>query len=238
MLKRKYLSIVMGVICSIFAIIAIMLTSLELVSFNRDFYRNQYEQNNTAYIVGTTQGELLDVTEELLLYLRGSRLDLNITWSDGGEVFGEREIEHMEDVRLLFLYGFRLRNMSSVCAVLLIFLMAVTYPKLWVRYLTLSFMVVSGIFLLLALFIGIGMMVDFDFMWNNFHYIFFTNDLWILDPNTDVLIMMMPGHFFVNIIKKFASTFFAGMGILLISSLLIYRRYGRKNKLGLNRSKP
>lgn len=228
MLNRKNICIAMAIFSSILIILVMVLTSIELISFNKNFYRRQYERSDTARIIGITDDELLEVTDEFLLYLRDRREDLNIRWSKGESIFGEREIEHMKDVKLLFLYGFKLRNMASVFVVLLIVLMSIIYPKLWLKYLSFAFILTSMVVVILGILIAIGIAMDFDFIWDKFHHIFFNNDLWLLDPNTDVLIMMMPGDFFINIIKGFATIFFAGMGIMLILSFYMHKRYCQK----------
>lgn len=229
MMKRGYLYTIVGIICSVFVIMAIFLTSIQLVAFDKKFYTKQYEKNDTVHIVGTTREELSDITDELFAYLKGVRGDLYIRWNDGGYVFNQREIDHMKDVRLLFLYGFKLRNIVLLLAIFLLFLMAYICGKAWVKYLSLSFMVVAVAVLSFALIIAMGMARNFDLVWDGFHNIFFTNDLWLLDPDTDVLIMMMPGEFFMALIERVAFFFFTGMGILFVLSLCMYRRYGKNH---------
>ena len=40
-----------------------------------------------------------------------------------------------------------------------------------------------------------------------FHHIFFTNDLWILDPATDMLINIVPEGFFMDTAARIALLF-------------------------------
>lgn len=228
MLDRKNICAIMSTLSSILIVLTIMLTSIEIVSFDKNFYSRQYEKNNTAQLVGVTKDELLEITDELLLYLRDRREDLNVMYSRGGNVFGDREIDHMKDVKLLFLYGFKLRNIAFFLIVVSIVLMSIIYPKLWIKYLSFAFIWVSAVFLVLTILIGIGIVVDFDLVWDKFHHIFFNNDLWLLDPDTDVLIMMMPGIFFINLIKEFATTFLITIGAMLILSCYTYKKYSQK----------
>lgn len=55
----------------------------------------------------------------------------------------------------------------------------------------------------------IGAAVDFDAMWRFFHTIFFSNDLWLLDPNVSVLINMVPLQFFFDLVTKVVVLFIA-----------------------------
>ena len=53
----------------------------------------------------------------------------------------------------------------------------------------------TGLCLLASLIWGIA---DFGNLFTAFHRLFFTNDGWLLDPRTDLLIRLMPTAFFVN----------------------------------------
>jgi integral membrane protein (TIGR01906 family) len=55
---------------------------------------------------------------------------------------------------------------------------------------------------------------NFTLYWDYFHYIFFDNDLWQLDPRTDVLIQMVPEEFFYDLVVRIIFYFIGGMVIL------------------------
>ena len=42
--------------------------------------------------------------------------------------------------------------------------------------------------------------MDFNSFWINFHYIFFTNELFFLDPNKDILIQIVPERFIFDLV--------------------------------------
>ena len=65
----------------------------------------------------------------------------------------------------------------------------------------------SALFLLLfASALAVWGIVNFDGLFVTFHKVAFTNDLWLLNPNTDVLLALMPLPFFtwyvVEILKS------------------------------------
>ena len=70
--------------------------------------------------------DVMDVTEEMMAYLRGDRKNLEVKTVIAGEegmFFNEREKLHMEDVQGLFLGGIQIRRVAFVifaAAVLLI----------------------------------------------------------------------------------------------------------------------
>lgn len=57
--------------------------------------------------------------------------------------------------------------------------------------------------------------IDFDGAFTLFHRIAFTNDLWLLDPRTDLLIRLMPTGFFIRYAALIGGLWLAGMGVLV-----------------------
>ena len=71
--------------------------------------------------------DLLDVTQEMMAFLRGKRADLHVPTTVGGvqrEFFNEREIAHMVDVRHLFLVAIAIRR---ICAVIILLSIALLW---------------------------------------------------------------------------------------------------------------
>ena len=62
--------------------------------------------------------------------------------------------------------------------------------------------------------------IDFDALFILFHKVAFTNDLWLLDPRTDMLIRLMPTDFFVTYAAIIGCLWLLGMvGLLVISAI-------------------
>lgn len=211
----------------IFLVIVLFLTSIELVAFDLAFYKREYEKLNIAQSTGMSDEELIRVTEELLNYLRDERDDLVITAVIDGEsrpVFNEREIAHMVDVKDLFLGGVNLRIISAVCfAVSLLLLYLLAKKDLW-GYLAHSFLWVFGVVFLFGIVLFVLMYKDFTPVWDQFHYIFFTNDLWQLDPRTDILIRIVPEQFFFDTVQRILFIFGAAMIVLSIPSFIVVKK--------------
>ena len=58
--------------------------------------------------------------------------------------------------------------------------------------------------------------IDFNSLFILFHQIAFTNDLWLLDPRTDLLIRLMPIEFFVSYAAIIGGLWLLGMAALLV----------------------
>ena len=66
-------------------------------------------------------------------------------------------------------------------------------------------------------------MTDFHRYFMIFHEIFFKNDLWLLDPDTDLLIRMLPEGFFLDMAKRIGFIFLILMVIVLVISVVILK---------------
>ena len=70
-------------------------------------------------------------------------------------------------------------------------------------------------------------LIDFDSLFYVFHLVAFRNDLWLLDPQTDLLIQLMPTPFFVDYARTILIAFGCGLVVLAGGAYLLKRRYQR-----------
>ena len=57
--------------------------------------------------------------------------------------------------------------------------------------------------------LGIWILADFTGFWTTFHQLFFTNDLWLLNPATDLMINLFPEAFFSHLVIRILLWFLA-----------------------------
>lgn len=76
--------------------------------------------------------------------------------------------------------------------------------------------------------LGLIISTDFTKYFILFHHIFFTNDLWILDPATDMLINIVPEGFFMDTAARIALLFGSLSLVLFGVCLLLTVRNRRK----------
>ena len=88
-----------------------------------------------------------------------------------------------------------------------------------------TFKIAAISFVFVLLFFLLFALIDFDSFWRNFHEIFFTNDLWLLDPRTDILIMMVPLQFFYDLVMRIVITFVLLFG-LFTTGIYYFKRKG------------
>ena len=78
--------------------------------------------------------------------------------------------------------------------------------------------------LVVVAFTAVWAAADFDAFWLNFHYLFFDNDLFLLDPNTSIMINMFPSAFFMHMVFMIIATFALCAGLVYAGACLLERR--------------
>ena len=219
----KLLQRLPGIVCAFCLMIVFLITSVEAVTYwTPGYYEHEYEKYNVTAAVHMEMDDLLQVTDEMMDYLRGDRDDLHVmTVVDGSprEFFNAREIAHMEDVRGLFLGAITLRRVCLAAAAVCVLLMAALKADLK-RTLPRMLCAGTGLFFLLAAGIGLLIASDFSRYFVVFHHIFFDNDLWILNPATDLLINIVPEPFFADTALRIGLTF--GGAVLVFFAVCLY----------------
>lgn len=219
----KLLQRLPGIVCAFCLMIVFLITSVEAVTYwTPGYYEHEYEKYNVTAAVRMEMDDLLQVTDEMMDYLRGDRDDLHVmTVVDGSprEFFNAREIAHMEDVQGLFLGAITLRRVCLAAAAVCVLLMAALKADLK-RTLPRMLCAGTGLFFLLAAGIGLLIASDFSRYFVVFHHIFFDNDLWILNPATDLLINIVPEPFFADTALRIGLTF--GGAVLVFFAVCLY----------------
>lgn len=198
-MKKNALNWTLAIVFGLTLIPALILSAADGVMFSAEQYRRAYEKYDRPDAIGIDAGDLMEVTQRLLGYMKGREPDLLIEKEIGGvvqEVFGERERQHMVDVQRLILGAMRLRFLFAAAAVLCLAAIAVRLRGRAVAYLARGFLWSLAVWGTLLAALGVYMLADFSGAFWNFHLLFFDNDLWLLDPATDVMINMFPEAFF------------------------------------------
>ena len=201
MKTAKFLAAIACFLCSV----SIIATVIDAVCFDRSFYEREYQKNDTVTYTGMSPEDNLMASDVLLDYLRDKRDDIVCTAEVNGvlrEVFNERETLHMIDVKALYHNAVRVRNICAAAALILICISAVLGKQNilqalrsgWLKGITLTGAVI--------IFIAVWALADFNQFWTNFHLLFFDNDLWLLDPNTSIMINLFPGTFFFDMVTR------------------------------------
>jgi len=241
MRSKKIIGIILGILFSFALITAIFFTSMDIVIYGNmpGSFVDECIRYDVLGDVGITEEELADVSEEMFEYLRGGRDSLaDITATIHGQpdtpFFNEKECLHMADCRKLFLAGYSLWRWSAIAAGTILIILLLMFRKelgAALHCLAAGLLAGAGIMAVAAGTLAILVSRNFDKYFTMFHLIFFDNDLWILDVNTDRLLMIMPTGYFVDCVTQIGLIF--GISILVLLALAAARLiYERKSTQG------
>lgn len=210
---KKIISVIIAIVLPVF----VLLWVFQFAVFNLDYFEEKFVENNTMEITGMNLDQLMRISDETLKYLNDERQDLILHEEIEGElvqVFEESELSHMRDVKVLFMYGFIIKNatmfISIVCLVYLLFKDSRQLCKA-VRAGSVLYMILIGA-------VAIFAYIDFNRVFTVFHKILFRNDLWIMDPVKDIMIQMLTLDFFMGIGLKTVLMYF---GYLIVSIVIM-----------------
>lgn len=222
--------VIFSVVATVLAVAAFAVGSIQIFSFQGQFYAEEYAKYGTASYVGVTQQELTGATDVLLSYIQDKRGDLDFTANiDGGErqYYNMREKAHMVDVKNLYLSAVNVEVYGGIAAAALFALCFIIYKKRALKSVLLGLYrtcyVILGAFAILAVWAAI----DFNSFWTDFHLVFFRNDLWLLDPNTSLMIRMFESGFFFDLVIMILALFFGVVIPVCVAAKLIHRRLAK-----------
>lgn len=222
---------IVGIIIGICLVLIMAISSVEIAAYGSyGFYENEYEKynvNNPNGIVNVEMDELIRVTKEMMSYLRGDREDMVIYAQIDGvekEMFNDREKYHMADVRELFIKGLEIRRLSVIIIFLGIVALSLVYGvKKTIKSVFINIKRVIYTVWAFAAVVITAALVDFTTVFYIFHYIFFDNMMWVLDPETSRLINMLPEGFFVDIAVRIGVVYIMLNLIILALAFLVKR---------------
>lgn len=152
-----------------------------------------YDYNISAYSIEKRTSLSLEKIKEINLEIRSyffnekELLDIDI--------YSDKEILHMKDVKSVMNFIFDISKILSIVFCIFTF---VLYSYFRVYIYKLIFYSLS-LFLSILIFLGTSFLLFFQELFIIFHEIAFNNDLWILNPNEDYLLMMYPEDFFRDV---------------------------------------
>lgn len=205
----------------VFLIFFLLVSVFELIVFNESFYDTQYQKLNTAQNMAMSHDDLMKSTHVLLDYIKDERDDIDVMVSVDGELvsmFNQREIDHMVDVKNLFLTVDTLKWVSVIGlgVLLLTGIYKTTYYEAMKKAIVI-YLIVFGT-------IGFYALIDFSNFWILFHKLLFTNDLWLLNPATDRMINLFPEIFFNRLVMRVILGFVIVFGSLFGVSKYLEKR--------------
>ena len=168
---------------------------------------------------GLPPEELPSVVDMIASFLRGENPEFQhlFTGADGTVrlAFNTHEQAHMADVRQLFALCGRLRWLALAGLIPVICRRKHCFWQGWLVGAAIVFAALAALLTWAA--------VSFETLFVCFHRLFFTNDLWLMSYQRDLIIRLMPESFFVHYAGLTAACWGAGL-LLLTGCGMFFRR--------------
>ncbi|MFC1915410.1 TIGR01906 family membrane protein [Chloroflexota bacterium] len=185
-------------------------------------YKYGFEKYNVSQTTGLDKANLTFLAEDLTQYFNSDAQYISVTVEKDGKpftLFNQREVAHLRDVKVLIRLDYR------VLLGTLIYALSYAGVSLWRRnrrQLGGELVWGSGLTLALMIVLGVGALFNFDRLFLQFHLLSFTNELWMLDPAKDYLIMLFPRGFwydatlFCALATAVGAVILGGVGYLML----------------------
>ncbi|MBS20241.1 MAG: TIGR01906 family membrane protein [Chloroflexi bacterium] len=185
------------------AIPIFLVTTNAFIIINSDFlYEYGFKKYSIDEYTGIEMDQLYLASDQIRDYFNNDEeyivIEIEVYGETISNLYNDREILHMKDVKHLLEIVWYAQIVSLLILVFYSILSLYLYPKEKGLKLGRDFSIGAIFTLSLIFFIGIIAIFGFDKLFLYFHLISFTNDLWILDPRYDYLIMMFPQGFFFD----------------------------------------
>ncbi len=194
------------IISSIVLFMLIFLQGFFHILYSQDFYYSEYQKNNVML------EEKGNMTSELFGYFRG-RQELT------ADYFNEKERLHLADVRGL------IDSAGELYYFLIILFFILLYFQLGMKGRRADSMkrifMYTGIAILAFTAASFVLSRYFEFFFIKFHQLFFSNNLWLLNPATDKLIVLFPEQFFIDFVSAMYFQALIMALVLLVFSLIL-----------------
>ena len=222
-MKKKLIGLI-GSLASIVIVISIplliMSTTVTAYVGNEELYKNCFNKYQISKTTGISNIQLEEVARKMVDYLVGSSQSPQVTVTRNGgqfQLYNEKELLHLEDVRDII----QLFKVAQVVSIILFVILAVfIYLNAGVKHLLRLIKIGSIVTATFTVLIVAWALIDFNSLFLIFHFISFSNDLWILDPTRDYLIMIFPEGFFNDAALMIILTILLCAGIIWLAAYL------------------
>ena len=198
---KRFLPVLTGAALAVSLALALLTGLLYVAGTNADWMHAMLTHHAPSDMTGLPESEYRPMAEMITSYLAGKHDTFQHTFireSDGVTLvcFDGHEQQHMADCYLLF--RMCRTAMLASCAAAVALASSAHKRKRNLRQTCIGALIGFCAVLAAAAVLIVWGMTDFDGLFILFHQLSFANDLWMLNPATDLLIRLMPTSFFVS----------------------------------------
>lgn len=204
----------MAAVLALLVPLSVLIAVTVNLGLSTDIYHSGFIKAGSYQTAGVNPEDGRPIASGIARYLSSKTKDLQ-----PASFYNQKEKLHMADVRNLFTAGKYIYFGSFIA--LALFASYLYRREGHLRLIGYSMTLGAALYICLGLILSTQ---GFDKLFVKFHEILFTNDLWILDPSKDKLLMLMPKEFFTLMLQYIAGGMIFVYGLLTALALLIRRR--------------
>lgn len=194
-----------SILFSLTLLIAIVISGIHIVSFNPSFFEKRFGENQIPQKLNVSYEDTVEANQILLDYVLGNKenLDFEVNIENTSvSFFNQKEKDHMVDVKNLYQSSVTIRNISFVVSLISLLMLLFGFKEKDLHAYRVGFYKALGIIGTFLFALGFYAFIDFNGFWTSFHELVFTNDLWLLNPQTDRMIVMYDLDLFLNMVRN------------------------------------
>ena len=201
---------------------------------NENLMRQGFLQFSQTAHLNVPASRYGDYAHAVAQYLDGKTADIQIKNPDTGEMesaFSDKENRHLRDVRGI-ITKLKIIRWAGALVLGALFFLYVKNKARRAQFLAgavRGFALAALSLLAIAAALAIWGAVNFDGLFWTFHQVCFTNELWLLNPNTDVLMALMPLSFFTWYAGEMLKALLPVL-VMMLLVLVAWARIGKTQK--------
>ena len=222
---------VFGLIAAAALVVAVPLfliaSNVRWVINSERLYSYGFDTYDIVERTGIERDELLSAARQIREYFNDDSELIAIDVVHRGvrvpNLYNEREVLHMRDVKGLVRGVYRVQLYAGAYLLAFAIVGLAFGGRRFLIRLVRSLGLGGLATLALVALTAVGVLVGFEGLFLLFHYVSFSNDLWILDPSRDYLIMMFPEPFFFDATMAIVGLTIVEAALLAVLSLALVR---------------
>ena len=218
----------------IFAVPLFLVTASVAWAFNDPgVYNRGFQKYRISLTSGIAEEDLRQVGGQIRHYFNSTDEPLLVNtqvYGEDRELFNQREVQHMRDVKRLVWWVYAAAIVSGIYLLAATAWGAAVYQRGFLDILAQRVIRGVALMVVLVVFVGVFALAGFDTLFLRFHQLAFANDLWQLNPRRDYLLIIFPqGFWFDATMRVVALTVAGAVALTLIAGgyLLWQRKTGR-----------
>ena len=223
---KSWLSLMSGIVTGVAVLVCVLALAIETMGCSAGVMKALMLRDSPPEYSGLPEEEYSEMCTMITGYLSGAQKEFGYEL-EGQQLFQAHEIAHMTDVLDLFVLDRTVVVVTAaVSAAGILSGLALKKRRVWLRGTLIGF----GCLISFVLVLAVWGMADFPSLFVSFHRLFFRNQLWMLNPRTDLLIRLMPTVFFVHYGLVIAGTWGIVSAVCVFFAVLCFLRRNRIEK--------